>query len=254
MERLQNAHFTPIDIPLISAIIAPIVKGYFCYRIWTLNKRSSKVCIVIALFTILQSAGSIWGAIAPLAAGGKFAGVSPASLYLWAVSSAVSDILTAIAMVMLLARARCEGGRFSNFVMVRLVRLAIETNAITATVAVASFVLYMAFPHDTYFVFTCGLMGKIYSNTLFVSLNNRIYFRDHSQGTAGIHIVREHVIESDPSHRSLHFTSAGSTVHETTLGSDSYALKTISHTIDLSKEKGDAVSINSDPIHPKSGS
>jgi hypothetical protein len=87
-----------------------------------------------------------------------------------------------------------------------------------------------------------------YSNTLFVSLNNRIYFRDYSQVTAGIHIVREHVIESDLSHRSVHITSAGSTVHETTLGSDSYALKTISHAIDLSKEKGDTVSINSDPM------
>jgi hypothetical protein len=52
MERLQNAHFTPIDIPLISAIIAPVVKGYFCYRIWTLNKRSSKVCIVIAVVRV----------------------------------------------------------------------------------------------------------------------------------------------------------------------------------------------------------
>ncbi|KAH9019179.1 hypothetical protein EDB85DRAFT_2279139 [Lactarius pseudohatsudake] len=37
VERLGNSHFTPIDIPVIAAVILLIVQGYFCYRIWTLN-------------------------------------------------------------------------------------------------------------------------------------------------------------------------------------------------------------------------
>ena len=66
-------------------------------------------------------------------------------------------------MVSQLSRARSDGGQFSNFVMIRLVRLTIETNALTGTfarpttygrsshlclagVAIASFVLYAAFP------------------------------------------------------------------------------------------------------------
>lgn len=52
MERLKDSHFAPIDIPIFHGIVALVVQGYFCYRIWTLNRRSSKLCIVIALVRI----------------------------------------------------------------------------------------------------------------------------------------------------------------------------------------------------------
>ncbi|KAI0289819.1 hypothetical protein BC826DRAFT_586296 [Russula brevipes] len=70
-------------------------------------------------------------------------------------------------------------GQFSNYVLLRVVRLTVETNTLTAAVAIASFVLYVAFPNDIYYTFTAGIIGKLYSNTLLLSLNNRIYFRDH---------------------------------------------------------------------------
>jgi len=38
-------------------------------------------------------------------------------------------------MVLQLSRARSSGGKFSNFVMIRLVRLTIETNALSGTFA-----------------------------------------------------------------------------------------------------------------------
>ena len=38
-------------------------------------------------------------------------------------------------MVLQLSRARSDGGRFANFVMIRLVRLTIETNALSGTFA-----------------------------------------------------------------------------------------------------------------------
>jgi len=38
-------------------------------------------------------------------------------------------------MVPQLSRARSDGGKFSNFVMIRLVRLTIETNALSGTFA-----------------------------------------------------------------------------------------------------------------------
>jgi len=160
LERLTEAHFAPIDIPIIHAIVAPLVKGYFCYRILTLNKRLLNLCIVIALLTILSLVGSAWGGIAVLRTG-KFSGVSGRSLYLWSISSALSDVLITIAMMLLFTRARSDGGRFSNFVMVRLVRLTIESNALTAGVAIATVILYAGLPHHIYFVFTTGIIGKL---------------------------------------------------------------------------------------------
>ncbi|KAI9445958.1 hypothetical protein H4582DRAFT_2069319 [Lactarius indigo] len=157
----------------MTAVTSFFVQGYFCYRIWKLNKQLLWLCWIIAIFTVTQSTGAIWGAITSLT--GRNFGVSKAPLYLWSIMSATADILIAVAMTLLLRRAR---GKFSNFVLIRVVRLTIETNALTASVAVASLVLYAAFPNEVYFAFTLDFIGKLYSNTLLVSLNNRIYLRD----------------------------------------------------------------------------
>lgn len=52
LEHLKDSHFAPIDIPLFHGTMAFVVQGYFCYRIWTLNRRSLKLCIVIGLVRI----------------------------------------------------------------------------------------------------------------------------------------------------------------------------------------------------------
>jgi hypothetical protein len=102
---------------------------------------------------------------------------------LWSLPSALADILIAIAMTLLVRRASpslilqhvtdclqklrqtSAKGHFPNYILLRVVRLTIETNALTgiytsinslttfvhfipfeASVAIASFVLYVAFP------------------------------------------------------------------------------------------------------------
>jgi hypothetical protein len=102
--------------------------------------------------------------------------ISKTAIYIWSISSSLADILIAVAMTLQLRRAM---GNFSSFVLVRVVRLTVETNALTATLAIASLVLYVAFPNELYYIFTVEIIGKVYSNTLLVSLNNRIYLRDH---------------------------------------------------------------------------
>ncbi|KAH9171842.1 hypothetical protein EDB89DRAFT_1968974, partial [Lactarius sanguifluus] len=105
---------------------------------------------------------------------GKYV-VPTTALYLWAISSALVDILIAVAMTLLLRRA---SGNFSSFVLIRVVQLTIETNTLTAALAITSLVLYVAFPNELYYVYTVEIWES-YSNTLLVSLNNRIYLRDH---------------------------------------------------------------------------
>ncbi|KAH9022157.1 hypothetical protein EDB85DRAFT_379538 [Lactarius pseudohatsudake] len=152
--------------------------GYFCYRIWVLNSRSSWICWIIAVAAVTQSVASVWAVI-------KYV-VTKTALYLWAISSALVDILIAVAMTLLLRRA---SGNFSSFVLVRVVRLTIETNALTATLAITTLVLYVAFPNELYCVYTVAIFGKVYSNTLLVSLNNRIYLRDRRSPEHGDNAV-----------------------------------------------------------------
>lgn len=48
-EQLKDSHFAPIDIAIMHSIISLIVQEYFCYRIWTLNRRLSWFCVIIAI-------------------------------------------------------------------------------------------------------------------------------------------------------------------------------------------------------------
>ncbi|KAH9019670.1 hypothetical protein EDB85DRAFT_551648 [Lactarius pseudohatsudake] len=154
MERFGNSPFAPI--PIIGAVISFIVQGYFCYRIWVLNKRSSWICWVIAVAAVTQSAAAIWASIKPLTVE-KYA-ATKAAIYLWAISSALVDILIAVAMTLLLRRA---SGNFSSFVLIRVVRLTIETNTLTATLAITSLVLFAAFPNELYYAYTVAILGKV---------------------------------------------------------------------------------------------
>ncbi|KAH8984044.1 hypothetical protein EDB92DRAFT_1951105 [Lactarius akahatsu] len=174
VERLGNSHFSPIDAPIMTAISSLIVQGYFCYRIWVLMNRRSWICCIIAVNAVIQAAAEIWQSITALMVQ-KFV-VSKTGIYLWSIPSAIADILIAVAMTLLLRRA---SSKFSNFVLIRVIRLTVETNTLTASAAVTTLVLYVAFPNELYYVYIADILGKLYSNTLLVSLNNRIYFREH---------------------------------------------------------------------------
>jgi hypothetical protein len=49
---LANTRFAPIDVPMIAGIISLIVQLFFCYRIYTLNKRLLWLCTVIAVVSL----------------------------------------------------------------------------------------------------------------------------------------------------------------------------------------------------------
>ena len=80
LDRLKNSRFSAIDSPTIDAIISLIVQGFFCFRIWTLNKRMWWVCVIISIvrairflsalsdsslpkLSVAQATGAAWGGI-----------------------------------------------------------------------------------------------------------------------------------------------------------------------------------------------
>lgn len=221
---------------MMTAVTSFIVQAYFCYRIWMLNRRLLWLCWIIAVFTVAQSTGAMWGGISSLT-GRKF-DVNKAALFLWSIPSALADILIAVAMSLLL-RSTCDG--YSSFVLIRVVQITIETNALTASVAVTSLVLYAAFPNEVYYAFTLDFIGKLYSNTLLVSLNNRIYFRDrvspedrNSPRFTVSDLFRTKTV-TPPS-----FSGAAPRPRAST--SDAFQLYDVSRPLDLDKGNGDAAS------------
>ncbi len=59
--------------------------------------------------------------------------------------------------------------------VMKLVRLVIESGTLTATVAVVGVVLFAALPGTVYYEFPALILAKLYANTLVTSLNNRAF-------------------------------------------------------------------------------
>ena len=56
MSRLRHTHFASINGSVLDAPISLIVQGFYCYRIWTLNKRWWWLCVVIAIVRMFSFA------------------------------------------------------------------------------------------------------------------------------------------------------------------------------------------------------
>ncbi|KAH8984017.1 hypothetical protein EDB92DRAFT_1951079 [Lactarius akahatsu] len=247
VERLARSHFSSIDSPVMRAVISLIVQGYFCYRIWVLNKRSSWICWVIAASAVTQAVAGMWLGIESHMVGGY--AVSKTAVYLWSIPSALADILIAVAMTLLL---RSASSKLSSFVLIRVVRLTIETNTLTAGLAITTLVLYAAFPDKLYYM--TKIIGKVYSNTLLVSLNNRIYFREHKppgHGDSACLTVSDRVRATALSSGSLRFASLPESQSRTPTGDNSPLCTISAQTVELGEGKGDDTSIRWSPSHPR---
>ncbi|KAI9428729.1 hypothetical protein H4582DRAFT_2091105 [Lactarius indigo] len=116
--------------------------------------------------------------------------------------------------------------------------------------AIASLVLYAAFPNEVYYVYITAIIGKLYSNTLLASLNNRIYFRDRRSSVHGISA-------SLPASKRVHatvITSPGSAVPEPQpqeSKGDIFPLYSISRPGDLDNSQGDDASTRWSLSHPR---
>jgi hypothetical protein len=46
---LNDIFLSGFDTPMIGAFIAALVQGFYCFRLWTINKYTLPVCIVVIL-------------------------------------------------------------------------------------------------------------------------------------------------------------------------------------------------------------
>ncbi|GLB45495.1 hypothetical protein LshimejAT787_2300550 [Lyophyllum shimeji] len=181
MIHLGHVYISPADTPILCGIIAVIVQCFFAYRIFMLRRSYLWICILIVLTALLQTAGAFGTAIR----GFKLAEYSrfheqilfPESFHVWLISDTVCDILIAGTMLWIFYQTRKEGMTHGTKILAKLVRLIVETNSLTAGMALLSFIAYVALPNNNLFICTTLIMGKLYSNTLLVTFNNRLALR-----------------------------------------------------------------------------
>ncbi|KAH9984747.1 hypothetical protein BJV77DRAFT_1071864 [Russula vinacea] len=216
VDHLTSPFLTFLDVPIMGAVVSLSVQFFFVYRISVLSeKRSRWLRIIICLV-------SITGALAAFAVGffsyvldGFMEGIALEIFETtWIAANTVSDLLITSAMLYYLRRIWATNGNLSNHVLVSIVKLMVETNLVTskhlrqliveastelrchdalpssharsASVSIVSLLMIALFPEKNWYVCPTYVLGKLYSNTLLVSLNNRISFRDSYEARGGV--------------------------------------------------------------------
>jgi len=182
---LNDIFLSGFDTPMIGAFLAAIVQCFYCYRLWTLNKYTLPICILIVMIAIAQVVAGIYGAVIAHIAG-TFSVASAKGLpaaYVVFVGAAAADILIAVTMTILLTRSRKKTHVKTDFIIRRIINLTVETNLLSSTLAVLTVILLVGVPGTNYFTAPSIILGRVYSNSLLLLLNNRKFISNNVSST-----------------------------------------------------------------------
>ncbi|KAK7023174.1 hypothetical protein R3P38DRAFT_2532364, partial [Favolaschia claudopus] len=168
---LRGVHFDWLTIPVMSGIVAFIAQTFYAYRVYLLSRSWVLPSLIVAVSLLSSISGIMNGSFS------QQVGVVPPPhttrnsviSALWLGGAALSDIIIAVALL-----KNDTGLRRTHMLVVKLIRLTIETGSLTAAVAFINLALFFSFPSEPYF-FTAGvLLPKLYANTMLAVLNSRM--------------------------------------------------------------------------------
>ncbi|KAH9984760.1 hypothetical protein BJV77DRAFT_163413 [Russula vinacea] len=182
-DQLVTPFASFFDLQILGPVVSVCVQFFFVYRIRVLGhlseKRSRWLCGFICLLSVIGALGAFATGIISYITNQFIIGpLLVAFETTWIAANTLSDLLIASTMLYHLRRAWVRDGNLSNHVLVSIVRLTVETNLVTTFVSIVSLVTIVVFPDYVYYMCPTYVLGKLYSNTLLLSLNNRIYIRD----------------------------------------------------------------------------
>jgi len=173
-DAFEAVRFEWLDVPLMTAVVSTAVQLFYTWRIYILGHSKILVVVLSSLAVTQGVAGIVVGAQTKLAK--NFQEVQADTydaVLLWHIASALCDILITISMMIFLSKSR-TGFRRTDKILTGLMRVTLETGLITAAAAVVDLVLFLALKHSNYYEIPAYILSKLYSNNLFVLINNRV--------------------------------------------------------------------------------
>ncbi|KAJ6449762.1 hypothetical protein C8R45DRAFT_917127 [Mycena sanguinolenta] len=171
---LRGVHFDWLTVPIMSGIVACIGQTFYAYRVYVLS-RSWGIPVLIVVVSLLSGVSGVMignlqrqvGVVPP-----PHTRTNSVISALWLGGAALSDFIIAVAVTYHLLK-NDTGLRRTHMLVVKLIRLTIETGSLTAAVALTNLALFFAFPDRPYFFTVGALLPKLYANTMFAVLNSR---------------------------------------------------------------------------------
>ncbi|KAJ7654066.1 hypothetical protein DFH06DRAFT_1093084 [Mycena polygramma] len=177
MAQLDETFLNSWDVPVLDAVISLIVQAFYCWRIYFLRK-TIVIPVIILLISLTQcAAGIVTGVQAHQLGHLSLISTEVIPQTMWLVGGAVADVAIAgvLSWTLLSQRNTGAGSSQTHSVVSKIIRLIVETNALTASVAVLALILFLGVPeHSTLVVPPTAIIGKLYTNCLVALFNNRI--------------------------------------------------------------------------------
>ncbi|KAF7985556.1 hypothetical protein HWV62_3815 [Athelia sp. TMB] len=168
---LSTANWVFATDPAMTGIIASSVQLFFAWRIFIITKsKFATAAVVVGAFVgVFGSIGtSIAVEIVPeFTEFVKFKSI----VIIWLVSSVATDVCIAFVLSHYLQTHKTSFSKTNDMVN-RIIRLTVQTGAITAIWATVDLIVYLVDNTGTHLIFNVPL-SKLYSNSLMSSLNSR---------------------------------------------------------------------------------
>ncbi|KAK0468803.1 hypothetical protein IW261DRAFT_1345811, partial [Armillaria novae-zelandiae] len=178
IEALTRMDFNWIAVPIMSAVIAFVRQVFYAYHIFILSKSR-----IIPLFVICVSLTSSVAAIITGAYCFPEENVTEINnrkmniaVGIWCRASALCDIIIAVCMTYYLMHKN-TGFRRTRILVSNLISLIIETGTMTAVVVLLNFILFLVFPHQTFYGATSIITPKLYANAVLTELPNVLIYQ-----------------------------------------------------------------------------
>jgi len=163
------------SVPIMSGLVAFIAQGFYAYRI-TVLAQTKYIAGLIMLLSSLQLGGSIANGVDTKRAvlfSHFLKRDSFITAGIWEGGSAACNIVIAVCMTYYLQH-HDTGVKKNPILLTKIIRMTIETGALTAIVALVTLILTFLPGRPMYYQASISVLGKIYANSMMVAFNSRM--------------------------------------------------------------------------------
>ncbi|EPQ52273.1 hypothetical protein GLOTRDRAFT_132391 [Gloeophyllum trabeum ATCC 11539] len=176
IRALTSYYNTWFSVTIMCGVVAATVQSVFAWRIWVLSKSRIVPCLIVLLASAMVIISIVGGVKIKQITSATQAAAARPIITTWLCGSASIDVIIAVAMTILLLRAK-SGIAESDAIIHRLIRLVVESGSLTAFFAVIFVIFFSVWPNTLLHECTALVLTKLYSNMLLTSFNNRIFVR-----------------------------------------------------------------------------
>ncbi|KAJ7449287.1 hypothetical protein FB451DRAFT_1531678 [Mycena latifolia] len=182
-EEFDFVPWSACMIVFMCGLVAGIVQLFYAWRIWVLarGKIMIGIAILIVLTALIQSISAMVTAILLLLDPNQKAVLRlHPGFTIWLSGSLATDVFITTCMTYILHTAKMKTAwADSETLLGRMVRITVQTGLATVVTACIDLFLFVHFTNNDFHLVPAYVLGKLYSNSLLLSLNLRNSSSDH---------------------------------------------------------------------------